>query len=73
MISSIFLKGCPYDATEPVKWVRVLTRHGLLCIVVDVTSVHVVNVFNFTVVDIMTVDIANLYIVLVRCSSYLAV
>jgi hypothetical protein len=37
------------------------------------TSLHVMLVSNYTVVDIMTVGNANLYVVLARCSSYFRV
>jgi hypothetical protein len=41
-----------------------LTSHALLCIVVDMTSLHIVHVSNYTVVDVMTVGNENLNSVL---------
>jgi hypothetical protein len=50
----------------------VLTRHTFLCIILGMTSLHVMHVSNCTVVD-MAVGNANLYIVLARSSSYFRV
>jgi hypothetical protein len=50
----------------------VLTHYALLCIVVGMTSVYVMHISNYTVVD-MSISNANLYVVLVRSSSYFRV
>jgi hypothetical protein len=52
-----------------LSWHDSLTHDALLCIVVDMTSLHVMHVSNYTTVDIMTVSNANLYSVLARSSS----
>lgn len=51
------------------------TRHVVLCIVVGMTSLHAMHVSNYTIVDIMIVGNANLYMVLAtrRSSSYFTV
>jgi hypothetical protein len=43
----------------------VVTRCTLLYIVVGMMSVHFMLVFNYTIIDIITVGNANLYVVLV--------
>jgi hypothetical protein len=48
-------------------------RHVALCIVVAMTSIDIMHVSNYSVVDIMTVGNANLYVVLASCSSYFRV
>jgi hypothetical protein len=45
----------------------------LLCIVVGMTSLHVMHVSSYTIVDIMTVSSINLYAMLARFSSYFRV
>lgn len=47
----------------------ILTLDVLLCIIVGMTSVHIMLVSICTVVDIMTISNADLY-VLVRSSHY---
>jgi hypothetical protein len=42
----------------------VLTRHVVFCIMAGMTSVHVMHVSSYTVVDVMTVSNVNLYAVL---------
>jgi hypothetical protein len=46
-----------------------LTPHALLCITVGIPSLHIMQVSNYNVVDVMT-PYANVYTVLVRSSSY---
>jgi hypothetical protein len=47
--------------------------HSVLCIIVVMTSIDVMHVSNYSVVDILPVGYANLYIVFARCSSYFRV
>lgn len=51
----------------------IFTCHVLLCIVVDMIPVCVMNVFNYTVVDVMTGGNANMYVVLITYSCYFRV
>jgi hypothetical protein len=44
-----------------------------MCIVVAMTSIDVMHVSNYSIVDIKPVGNANLYTVLARCSSYFRV
>jgi hypothetical protein len=51
----------------------VYSRHAVLCTVVAMTSMDVMHISNYYIVDIMPVGKANFYIVLARCSSYFRV
>jgi hypothetical protein len=51
----------------------VYRRHVVLYITAAMMSIDVKHVSNYSVVDIMPVINANLYVVLTRCSSYFRV
>jgi hypothetical protein len=51
----------------------VYRHHAVLCIVVAMTSIDIVHISNYYIVDIMPVGNANLYIMLARFSSYFRV
>jgi hypothetical protein len=48
---------------------EVLKRHAVLCIAVDMASLHVMHVSKYTVVDIITVGHANCLLDLLVTSS----
>jgi hypothetical protein len=62
-----------FNITKPLSGYDVLTLHAVLSIIVDMTSLHIIHVSNYTIVDTMTLSNANLYVVLARSSSYFRV